>query len=484
LSLLSLFTTAQDGFNALSFVHQTSGGTARSTAMGGAFGALGGDFSSALQNPAGLGVFRTSEFAVTTEFFYDEVLANYDGISRQGWTNDLSFSHLSYVGAFKLKNRNIVGGSFAIGFNKQNNFMQEAEIEGYNIHSSLVDQYVESANGGGTPVDPWLLDPYTEKLFFDGYIIDWDEYGNYFLNTDIRDGSGNINLNQYKTLSRAGQQNEWSFALGLNIRHLLYVGGSFSIIPVYQRVFTEYSEQEATGGGQQYFRFNQDKITDGTGYTGKLGLIYKPLRFLRLGLAYHLPTNYYLTQISFATLNSYLEGTIVPIDEEGYDLGEDFLDYKLRIPAKSVASLGLMLGKFMIFTTDFEFIDYTGISYAVRGNSYDFSSYNDNIKTDLSYAMNIKSGAELRLKQFYLRGGLAYFGSPYRSGVVSLDTYSLLYSGGLGYRGGRFYIDLALSYTEAEVPHTLYETPYSTDPVTAAFNSETVRTLATVGIRF
>ena len=37
------------------------GGTARFMSMGGAFTALGGDISTLSQNPAGIGVFRTSE---------------------------------------------------------------------------------------------------------------------------------------------------------------------------------------------------------------------------------------------------------------------------------------------------------------------------------------------------------------------------------------------------------------------------------------
>ena len=48
--------------NALLFSTNKYGGTARFVGMGGAFGALGGDFSSISINPAGLGVYRSSEF--------------------------------------------------------------------------------------------------------------------------------------------------------------------------------------------------------------------------------------------------------------------------------------------------------------------------------------------------------------------------------------------------------------------------------------
>ena len=42
-------------------------GTARFVSMGGAFGALGGDLSTLNQNPAGIGVYRSSEIGVTMD---------------------------------------------------------------------------------------------------------------------------------------------------------------------------------------------------------------------------------------------------------------------------------------------------------------------------------------------------------------------------------------------------------------------------------
>ena len=46
-----------------------TGGTALSLGMGGATGAVGADFSNAASNPAGLGLFRQSEFAATPSIF-------------------------------------------------------------------------------------------------------------------------------------------------------------------------------------------------------------------------------------------------------------------------------------------------------------------------------------------------------------------------------------------------------------------------------
>ncbi len=63
------FTTAssaQNVGNALLFSQQNYGSTARSKAMGNAFGALGGDFGSLSINPAGIGIYQYGEISAST----------------------------------------------------------------------------------------------------------------------------------------------------------------------------------------------------------------------------------------------------------------------------------------------------------------------------------------------------------------------------------------------------------------------------------
>ncbi|MDR2791632.1 MAG: hypothetical protein LBB27_02680, partial [Tannerellaceae bacterium] len=55
----------QSQLDALRYGQTDLNGTARALGMGGAFGALGGDVSVMGGNPAGLGVFRSSEWVIT-----------------------------------------------------------------------------------------------------------------------------------------------------------------------------------------------------------------------------------------------------------------------------------------------------------------------------------------------------------------------------------------------------------------------------------
>ena len=72
-------------------------GTARSTAMGNAFGALGGDFTSSSINPAGIGVYRSSEFVFTTQLGNEEVDANYLGTTNTDNKFKLSVPRNNFV---------------------------------------------------------------------------------------------------------------------------------------------------------------------------------------------------------------------------------------------------------------------------------------------------------------------------------------------------------------------------------------------------
>ena len=66
---LALATQAQNFEDIVRFSATPNNGTARVSAMGGAFTALGGDISAIAINPASVGVFRKSEISFTPFVF-------------------------------------------------------------------------------------------------------------------------------------------------------------------------------------------------------------------------------------------------------------------------------------------------------------------------------------------------------------------------------------------------------------------------------
>src|SRR5665647_3550178 len=92
ITLVGLISTlsAQYVDNALLFSEQNYGSTARSKAMGNAFGALGGDFGSLSINPAGIGIYQRGEVSVTLSNINNNTESTY-----LGTTYPVSYTHLT-----------------------------------------------------------------------------------------------------------------------------------------------------------------------------------------------------------------------------------------------------------------------------------------------------------------------------------------------------------------------------------------------------
>src|SRR5438046_2391525 len=73
--------SAQSDIDALRYSQNSLAGTARFVSMGGAFSALGGDFSTLSSNPAGIAVYRKSEFSISPSFFKEKSQSDYRGKS-------------------------------------------------------------------------------------------------------------------------------------------------------------------------------------------------------------------------------------------------------------------------------------------------------------------------------------------------------------------------------------------------------------------
>jgi len=74
-------------------------GTARGMAMGGAFGALGGDLTGISINPAGIGVYRSSEVVGTLGLAQEK--SEVGSVTRN--KTQFAFDNIGFVGYFPLR---------------------------------------------------------------------------------------------------------------------------------------------------------------------------------------------------------------------------------------------------------------------------------------------------------------------------------------------------------------------------------------------
>ena len=103
LLVLGASANAQNEIDALRYSQLNPVGTARFSAMGGAFGALGGDMSSLSVNPAGIGVFTRSTGSVTLGILSATTDGTYLGSTGSDNKLNLNISNAGFVARFKRK---------------------------------------------------------------------------------------------------------------------------------------------------------------------------------------------------------------------------------------------------------------------------------------------------------------------------------------------------------------------------------------------
>jgi hypothetical protein len=480
LILVAGWSFSQNESDALRYSQIFYGGTARSLSMGGAFGALGADFSSLSINPAGLGVYRKSEFTITPTILYNKSGSNFYNTKFDDFAYDLGLSNIGIVGTFNShQEHGWISTNIAFGYNRMNNFDFNTTIKRVDATSSLVDEMVNNANDYG-----WYLDNYNNHIVVNNPVsqIAADNqliYLNDTTETSLfrSDFTGtNYGQSQRRSIESQGYMGEYVISIASNFDHKIYLGGTVGIQTVN---FTEHFNHVEDDVYHQIdylnsFTYQQELKTKGTGVNFKFGVIGKPFDWLRIGGAVHSPTFFGLTDKYYYEVNSDLT-----FDNGGPVTYYGENDYDLTTPLRAIGSLAIVYNKIAIVSFDYEFVDYSTMRLRNSGDGYDFEPENSGIQEHYTSTGNLRTGAELRFGPISLRGGYAYYASPYASGQDNEKADYSLYSGGLGINNDNFFLDLAYIWCTHREKYFLYEPEM---PATLDLNSNKI--LVTFGLRF
>ena len=96
-TLVTWHASAQDESDALRYSNLAPQGTARSMGFGGALGAIGGDFTSLSINPAGIGVYRSSELTFTPSLKLNGTSSTYTGAAMDDNATRFNINNLGVV---------------------------------------------------------------------------------------------------------------------------------------------------------------------------------------------------------------------------------------------------------------------------------------------------------------------------------------------------------------------------------------------------
>ena len=455
-SILIVFTildlNAQTDVDAFRYSDGSITGTARYSAMSGAFGALGGDFTTLSYNPAGIAIYRTSEFSFTPSIYAGSNTSNFLGQSNKEIKYNFNIGNTGLIFTRKLSNDENSPGwkswNFGIGYNRLNNFHNRSFYEGVNPSNSLLDHFAETATG----TIPDNLDDYYESLAYNAYLINPDASNNY---NGVIPAGQEI---QRKTTETRGTIGETVFTFGGIYSNKFYFGGTLGFKNLRYVDYTSYEEQDPDTLIPYFNRFNfqQDLTTTGSGFDMKFGMIYKANDIVRLGMAFETPTWYTMHDEYKNSMIGYLDTGVAKFYSAESPDGS--FDYDLNTPFKAMGSIAIIFGASGLLSADYEFSDYSDARFSATGSS--FSSVNSSITRKYSEIHSLRIGTEWLYENISFRGGAAFSSSPlneiYKAG--SSDFSKKSFSGGIGFRENNVFLDFGYVYTMSDQfyqPYTL-----------------------------
>lgn len=470
-ALVACAAFSQNETDALRYSRIGFGGTARYSSMAGAFGALGADMSVLSTNPAGLGLYHKNEISFSPSFFTQNISANYYGSLTRDTRYNLRMDNFGFVFAGKTSNTSENGWqniAMGITYNRYSSFQANYDMKGV-VPGSMMDSWAKTASGSG----PSELDQFNEGLAWQTYLLDLNGDTTHYVSTVP---AGDL-INQEKRITTRGGMGEWVFGIGANYSNRLYLGGSIGIPQVKYDEQVTYTESEVHDTTSRFdaLEFKQSLLTQGRGFNIKLGLIYRPVDLIRVGFAFNSPTVLKLSDTYSSEMTSLVGDT-----SHNFSSPNGSFNYSIRTPMRMIGSLAFILGKSGLVSMDYEVVDYSEAH--IKAANYTFADANAAIVQKYKMTQNIRIGGELRVLPFILRGGFAWYGSPYTSGVDN-SAAKLYITGGVGYRdpGDKFFIDLGIVTTNEKSNYYFYDQSM----VEPSKNvSKIVNAVVTVGFRY
>ncbi len=495
---------AQEPADALRYSWYAPGGSARTQAVGGAMGSLGGDITASFVNPAGLAFYKTGDFIFSPIYQFQNTKATYLDRTEKEKTNRFTWGTTGFVMGSGNGRGNVRNTSFSIAMNRTADFNGDILYRGQNNQSSFSQKFVEELNNSG------IRDSRVETQFPLGASL---AYNTYWVDA-VKNSSGQIDhfvttapvatglLQQYTVKNRGGIT-EFALGMAVNLKEKLMLGGSLGVPILNYRRETEFVEADATENPNNKFNYGifSDKLhTSGVGFNFKAGLIYKPAEFWRLGLSVHTPTLFSLTDKYEAavTLND-----DVPDADSWVDNSKSYTNnqpsefkYLLITPYRVIGSVSYVLREIEdvtkqkgFLTADIEYVNYKASSFkpdADNNNDEETKTYLKSLTNaiDQAYkgAFNFRAGGELKFTTIMVRLGAAYYSNPYKD-IKGENGHKLNLSGGLGYRNKGFFVDLTYVHAlnkDVNFAYRLESAPY----YAANIKNTTGNVFATVGFKF
>ena len=503
---MSVVVYAQIPEDVLRYSFFPQNGTARTLAIGGAMGSLGGDITATFVNPAGIGNYKTGEFVFTPGFFMNNNKTKFRGTDNKNTHNNGGIGPIGIVYGANYRNSSTTSQAVSFAVTQNANYNNLVHYKGLNNFSSFTEQWAEQVAKSGQVLDDVLNNPqyaYGAAPALYTYLVDTFSVNG---NVQVRGLPENLldageALMQENTLQTEGGLYEVALGYAMNKNDKFLWGVSVGI-PILSynstNTFTESDTSSRTDNGFDHFTYTDEFSTKGAGINAKIGLIFKPTEFIRLGVALHTPT-YMISLKDVRTTNleantENYEGlrtassTIFTNDQPGESKYTMLTPWKFLISGsyvfREIENVKKQKG---FITADIEYVNHKGSNFysanenPEQGEKDYYKSLNQVIKSEYKGNFNFRLGGELKFNTIMGRLGFAYYSNPYKD--AQLKARRMLLSGGLGYRHKGFFIDLTYVHAlnkDVNVPYRLEDR----ENTFASINNQRGNIIASVGFKF
>lgn len=504
LLILSCFVVnAQDMHQAIRLSQTSFEGGARFTAMGGAFGAIGGELNGLVLNPAGSSIFAFSEAAMSLLSFSDVNKTNYFNTSNQEKNRNLGIHQAGIV--LVLDNEsNQDWSKLSIGFNYQRkaNYHDHYALNGNNPNHGMDDYFIGYAQGlmlqniqtyyddGETFADAHLEIGNTFGLGYvgqqahfgyDGFMISPIPFENTNdsegTNDDITDPlissyesnvlPGANGFEHYFERTSSGSQRKYTFNISSVYRNKLYLGVNINTYAVeYNEITTIRESGYDIQSIVQQLDFYNELSSIGTGSSFQLGAIYKVNDALRVGITLDSPIYYRLTDRVYQNMQTLVYddqdqlGEVYLDPKDGFPNAETILpEYQFDSPGNVRLSMAYIFGDRGLISIDYNHKRYDSAQFTPRTNDYT-EDLNQQIEDQFQATQLWQIGGEYRLDpHFSLRAGYVYESAS----RTNYDDSRQIISGGIGYNFGASNLDISMTASSLAQQYELFNVGL-TDP--------------------
>ena len=453
------------------FAERQITGTARYVGMGGAMTAIGGDPSAVLDNPAGLGLYRRSELSITLDETIDRTSQAYNIDTYQ--RTRLGIPHTSAIWSVgnPNKQRGAIFNNFMFSINRLASFNRDVVIkgEGFGLVETIckntkVKYELDFAADETNNYDPW----YNEQIGWLSIL----GYETYLINPDTS-ALGMIDkwvpavsfTNGILSVSESGTADQYTFSWANNINNQWYVGLSLNIptLSYTKRISLDEAYRDNSAELQSMYH------ASGVGFGGSIGLIYRPMKSLRVGASFQTPTMMVLSSQTEGDMYSTINGK----NYEHLTPASGSVNTEILTPLRTSVSVAGQIGNTGLVSLQYD--------YAHAMEMYDVHT--------------LRMGAEMQIyTSVFLNAGYVYeslfldqeLPVPLPSESIRTDTDSRFdvqtqyASVGLGYRNNVVAAHVAYQYRW----QTLHQYATESQVVPVDVGARTHRIVATLAWRF